>query len=452
MKQLIVSLFLIILFSPISLAETKIFSGKVITDYEKVIDGKIFKFKYDENSNKVFADTPTTSLIVDNGACKSNNVFRVCINSANFSHKNITTYVYYYEIDTTIYKLTGSLTTVAKSMLSTLLQGESTDLVVSITNPTDFDITNIALTYDLTPFSLIDVKGCDLSDKQISWKGSLKSKYDKTCTAIIIANEEGKYTLIGNLSYFNGFEIEKKATDALSITVLPKQLKVSQLIDTDMGLKKPFYFNISLQNIHSSEDINVRSTITLPSHVSLIKDTPILEKDARVLKHGLILKPGAGINYSLYMEKLSEGTEPINSGFVYTIKGITDIIKNSTFIDIISTQPTNKSAEIKIEKEKSNESLNLTTTKDLQISQAISENKTSDAKLESGNKTAEQVALDLQESKPSNRNILLLIIIVFAVILPTLLIMFKIRKGKKGEVIEKLNVKNNEDGMKPKNF
>ena len=129
------------------------------------------------------------------------------------------------------------------------------------------------------------------------------------------------------------------------------------------------------------------------------------------------------------MEKLSEGEEPIHSRFAYTIKGISDIIENSTFIDIISTQPTNKSAEIK--QEKSNQSLNLTATNDIQSSQAISENKTSDAKLESDNKTIEQITVaNFQKSKPLNKNILLLGIIIFAAFLTTLLIIFKIRKMK----------------------
>ena len=312
-------------------AETKIFSGTVITGADKVVDGSVFRFTYDENSKKAFVQTPAGGLIVENGACKPNNIFKVCINRANFSYKNVTTYVYYYEVDATIYKLTGSLSTSSKSILINLLQGESTEFTITITNPTDFDITNIALNYDLTPFYVIDVKGCELNDRQIQWKGSLQPKYDKTCTATIAAEKEGTQNLAGNLSYFNGFETEKKATDSVTIKVLPKQLKISQFTDKNIEIKKPFYFNISLQNIHSSEEINSLAAITIPSHVSLIKDTPVFEKNAKVLKHSLILKPGAAINYSLYMEKLSEGREPINYRFDYTIKGISDAIENSTF-------------------------------------------------------------------------------------------------------------------------
>lgn len=428
----IISIFILFLIAQSAYAETKIFSGKVVTDTDKVIDGNAFRFTYDENSKKAFVQTPAGGLIVENGACKPNNVFKVCINRANFSHKNITTYVYYYEIDTTIYKLTGSLSTSSKATLSSLLQGESTELTITITNPTDFDITNIILSYDLTPFYVDAIKGCELNGNQILWKGSLQTKYDKTCSLTITANKEGKYSLSGNLSYFNGFENEKETTNATVITVLPKQLKVSQSVDKNIEVRKPFYFNISLQNIHPSEDMNGLSTITLPSHVSLIKDTPAFEKSARVLQHNLMLKPGAGMNYSLYMEKLSEGKEPINSRFAYTIKGINDIMENSTFVDIISTQPVNKPAETKAEKEKSNELTNLTAVKDVHDFQAIGENKTSEAKLESENKTIEQVTVtDAQKPKLFNKNILLLSIIIFAAFLAVLFIINRIRKRKK---------------------
>ncbi|MBI2650579.1 hypothetical protein HYX04_04660 [Candidatus Woesearchaeota archaeon] len=443
MKKSLMCLLILIFSLQIANAETKIFSGKVITGTDKEIEDNIFRFTYDENSQKAFVQTPAGGLIVDNGACKPNNIFRVCINSANFSHKNITTYEYYYEVDTTIYKLTGSLTTSSKAKLNSLLQGELTELTVTITNPTEFEITSIALAYGLEPFYVVEAKGCELNDRQMSWKGSLQSKYDKTCTAAIIAEKEGKYSLAGNLSYFNGFETEKKATDTIAITVLPKQLKVSQFVDKDIGVKKPFYFNISLQNIHSSEDINAVSTITLPSHVSLIKDKPAFDKNARVLKHSSALKPNASLYYSLYMEKLSEGTEPINLRFAYSIKGINDIIENSTFVDIISAPAA--LPQPKTEEKKLNETtINLTATSEVQPAQTISGNKTAEANF-SGNKTAEQVTIvtNLQESKPFSKNILLLIIAIFVAFIIVTFAVFRIRKRKKGsdELAERVKEK-----------
>ena len=365
MKKWMISVLMLFLILQIAYAETKIFSGIVITDTDKVIDGGTFKFKYDENSKKAFVDTPAGGLIVDNGACKPNNVFRVCINRANFSYKNITTYAYYYEVDTTIYKLTGSLSTTSAAKLASLLQNEPTELSVTITNPTDFDISSIVFSYNLENFSIIEAKGCELNGNVMQWKGSLQPKYDKTCTATIAAGKEGTYSLKGNLSYFNGFETEKKATDALTITVLPKQLRANQLIDKNIEVKRPFYLNISLQNTHSGEDITGISTITLPSHVSLIKDSPVFEKNARVLKRSFILKPGETANYSFYMEKTSDGQQPISLSFAYTIKGLKEEVENRTFVDVIIPEPTTPKPELKqpepeIKQEKQNETADAT--------------------------------------------------------------------------------------------
>ena len=184
------------------------------------------------------------------------------------------------------------------------------------------------------------------------------------------------------------------------------------------------------------------STITLPSHVSLLKDIPAFEKNARVLKHSLILKPGVSINYSLYLEKLSQGREPINSRFSYTIKGISDAIENNTYVDVIAAKSEiTIPSVIKIEEKKSNESiLNLTAAKDVQISQPVAENKTGEVKTESGNKTADQIVItDAQKPKEFSKNILVLSIAVFAAFLIVVITIFKMRKGKKkDDVMEKL--------------
>ncbi len=432
----IMFLFMLILSLPVTFAETQIFSGKAITDSDKVTDGGIFRFTYDERSNKVFVQTPAGGLIVDNGACKPNDVFRVCINSANFSYKNITTYVYYYEIDATIHKLTGSLSANSKSVLTTLLQGESTDITITITNPTDFDITNIIFNYDISNFSVKEVKGCELNEWQMLWKGSLQSKYDKICTATIVAEKEGTYNLAGNLSYFNGFETEKKTTDTLTVKVLPKQLKANYVIDKDIEVKKPFYINISLQNIHTSEDIAAFTAIKLPTHILLIKDIPAFNKEARVLKHSLMLNPGYIINYSLYLEAISEGKEPINYKFDYTIKGISDVIENDTFILHLMDVASPQSSEIKIEQEPANETpaSNLTTTKDsIQGSQSAKANETTAAELQSGNKTVQQVTtIDIQKPSFFNTKILLFSAVVFVTFLVVFFVINRIRKRKKG--------------------
>lgn len=328
--------FVFILFLPIALAETQIFSGTAITDTDKVIDGNVFRFTYEPESNKVFVQTPSSALIVENGACKSNNIFRVCISRANFSYKNITTYVYYYEIGATIYKLTGSLSASGKAAPSALLQGEPSELTITISNPTDFEITNIAYIEDFTPFSVKDAKGCTSEGTQISWKGSLQSRYDKTCTALIAAGKEGAYSLSGNLSYYNGFENEKKSTDAVLVTVLPKQLKSSQITDKDFESRQPFYFNISLQNINPDEKIEASASVELPGSIALLKDVSGFGKGpapGNLLKRTLIIEPGFIANYSFYLKALSEGKSPIRQRIGYKIKGISDFIENETVVN-----------------------------------------------------------------------------------------------------------------------
>ena len=264
MKKIITFFSVLILLLPIAIAETQIFSGKVITDQEKVIDGNIFKFTYDESSNKLFVQNPSQSLIIENGKCKSNNVFRICINSANFSDRNITTYVTYYEIDTTIYKITGSLSAVSTATSTSLLQKDSADLTITITNPTDVDVTNLKYEENLTGFAVTYVDGCTLKDNKLSWSGSIPSNSHKVCTATLVAQQEGTYNLVGSLNYSNGFETEKKATDTLTITVLPHQLAVNQMIDSDVEIQQPFYINVSLQNINLNEKIDLAITVDIP--------------------------------------------------------------------------------------------------------------------------------------------------------------------------------------------
>lgn len=332
----IMFLVILIIFSPIAIAETEIFKGKVITDTDKLIDQKIFRFSYDERSDKIFAQTHTTSLIVENGQCKSNAAFRVCINSANFSHKNITTYQYYYHLDVIIYKLTGSLSTTSEVTSKTLLQNEPTELKITITNPTDFEITNIVFNQDLTPFIIKEAKVCATDGNQIKWQGSLKSRYDVACTATISAEKEGMYNLAGNLTYFNGFENEKRITN-FTITILPKQLKLSQIIDKNIEVKQPFYINMSLQNIHKTEKIEASLSIEVTNNMILFKEPPGFVKEANVLKRSLVFEPSSMLNYSLYLEALSEGNNLIKHSIEYTIKNIRDVLENTTFIN--STEP-----------------------------------------------------------------------------------------------------------------
>ena len=332
MKKLAVFFFMLAIVLTIAYAETGIFSGKIITDYEKIIDGKSFKFLYDEPTNKVFVQTPLGALIVENGACNSNGAFKVCVHSANFSYKNITTYVFYYEVDASIYKLTGSLSTNSSNANpSTVLQGELFQFTRTITNPTNFDITSIAYKEDLSPFAVTEAKGCDLDGSSISWKGSLKSKYDKTCTATLIGNKEGSYSLSGLLTYFNSFETENKTSSAVNVKVLPKQLKVTQTIDKIVEIKRPFYINMSLKNINDAESIDADITIDIPNKINLLKNLPDFSSELDVLRRRVKLQAGYEFNYSLYLNIMPENQMPVTQTFDYTIKSVRDKIENSTY-------------------------------------------------------------------------------------------------------------------------
>ncbi|MBI2653652.1 hypothetical protein HYX02_02460 [Candidatus Woesearchaeota archaeon] len=339
MKRGIFFIVVFVLAIPVAIAESQIFSGKVLTDTDKIIEGGIFRFNYDINNDKVFVQTPSTGLIVDNGACKSNNIFKICINKANFSYRNSTTWVYYYDVDATIYKLTGSLSPTSKAGSTTLLQNEQTEFSIIITNPTDFEITGIDYRQDLSPFIIAQVKGCSLDGTQISWQGSLKSKFDKTCTAIIIAEKDGTFSLSGNLTYFNGYETEKKTTDTLTVKVLPDQLKIGRIVDNYTEAKKPFYMNMSLQNINKEEKMGSSITIELPNNMVLLENIEGFDKEFNTLKHNIILEPDSYFNYTMYLEASSESKAPIKQKFVYSLKGIQDVTENETFVNATEPKP-----------------------------------------------------------------------------------------------------------------
>jgi len=339
MKKYTIFLIAFILLLKLAGAETQIFSGKVITDQDKVIENNIFRFRYDETSNKIYAQTPSTNLIIDNGACKSNALFRICITNATFYDKNITTYVYYYEIDLKIYKLTGSLTPTTLLGSNALLPNEPTTFQITITNPTDFDILNIKYIENLDPFYVTEVTGCTLANSQLSWQGSLKPRFDKICTAKIVTSMSGNHIFTGNLSYFNGYETKNETTDSASVTVAQKQLKVTRIIDNNTGLQQPFYINYSLQNVNLNERLEGVMTIDVPSNVKIIEYIPYLNQNGNVLRQTLILDPSKMFNFSLYLEQTSTSDAPIKEKYEYTIKNVFDTLENYTLISVPEIKP-----------------------------------------------------------------------------------------------------------------
>jgi len=339
MKKLMVFFSILTFILPMTSAETQIFSGTIITGQNKVIDGNTFKFNYDEASNKTFVQTPAQSLIVKNGECNSNGIFKVCVSSASYYDRNITTYETYYQISTTISKLTGSLSAATTSTNYNLLQGESANITVTLANPTDLDLSNILYSESIPDFTIISVNGCVLKDDKISWSGPLQAGYKKTCIIEAIAGKNGTYNMAGTLNYFDGFEKENKSTDTLTISVLPVQLAINQLVDGNIEILRPFYMNATLKNINPAESMDVSVDINLPRNFILLNKMDGFSRDEGSLRSDFRLGPGSAFNYSLYLKADAESKIPITQAINYRIKGLKYTINNDVFVKAPEPKP-----------------------------------------------------------------------------------------------------------------
>jgi len=340
MKKSLMLLPVILIIIPIAFAESKIHSGNVITDTDLKLAEGTFRFTYDVEGNQTFVMTPTINMIIQTGECKSNGVFKVCINSAEYYDRNITTYITYYTINADIYKETGSLSAASTASLSTLLQKESTPIKIIISNPTDLDVSKISYVEDFYPFAIIDVVGCSIEGTVMKWSGSLRPKYTQTCTATLFAPEQsGINSIVGKLSYYNGFNTETVSTDALSITVLPKQLRIDESSDSKSEMDKPFYINLSLSNINSDQSLDVSVSIYLSNNFAVVKKTAELAKSGNELGYSARMQPGKIVNFSIYLKPTSWGNFSIGKKFTYTIKNIGDVIENATYISVLDPAP-----------------------------------------------------------------------------------------------------------------
>ncbi len=338
MKKLMISLSILAFILPMAFAETQIFSGAVITGHDNVIDGSTFRFNYDEASNKTFVQTPAQSMIVKNGECNSNGVFKVCVSSASYYDRNITTYETYYQLTATISKLTGSVSAATASTNYNLLQGEMANITVTLSNPTDLDIKNIFYS-EIFSVAIINVDGCALKDNQISWSGPLQAGYKKTCTIGIIARQNGTYKMAGTMDYFNGFEKENKSTDTLAINVLPAQLAINQLVDYDIEILQPFYIKTTLQNINPAESMDTSVEINLPRNFILMNKMDGFSNDEGFLRSDFRLAHGSLFNYSLYLKADAESKIPIRQAINYKIKGLQYTINNDVFVKAPEPKP-----------------------------------------------------------------------------------------------------------------
>ncbi|MBI1935593.1 hypothetical protein HYS31_04070 [Candidatus Woesearchaeota archaeon] len=339
MKRLTFFFLILLLFPAAAFAEILVFSGAVITGRDYEIDKKTFSFGYDESSSKVYVQNPYSNMIVPTGECRSNDIFKVCAANASYYDKNITTWVFFYKIDISVYKLTGSLETDTAISQATLLQNEPVDFSITIRNPTSFDVTGISYTEDLSPFTVIESTGCSLDGTIMSWQGSLKPNFEKKCSAKLYSGAGGSFILSGNLSYFNSYENEKISVDTASVSVLPEQLKVSRLVDSNVEVQQPFYMNMSLQNLHPSEKMRVVIAIEPPENFAILKKPYEMLLDKNSIKHIISLEHGSSYAYSLYLIGKSESKASIKQSFDYEIKGIRSILENYTFVQAAEPNP-----------------------------------------------------------------------------------------------------------------
>jgi len=340
MKRSLLFVPIFILLIPLAFAESKIYSGSVITDSDLKLKEGTFRFTYDSIGNQTFVQTPTINMIIKSGECKSNAVFKVCMGAADYYDRNITTYVTYYKVNVDIYKETGSLSYNISASSNTLLQKESASVKITINNPTDLDVTKISYAEDFYPFTVLNVTGCSLEGTTMKWSGSLQPRYTQTCTATFYAPELSKtYNFVGKLSYYNGFDSEVISTSALSVIVSPRQLQIKESSDLNSEMDKAFYINLSLSNINLGESLDLLMSIPISYNFNVIKKTAEIAFANGELTYGARMQPGNIVNLSIYLKPTAAGNFSINKKFAYTIKSIRETIENATYISVLNPAP-----------------------------------------------------------------------------------------------------------------
>ena len=339
MKQVIVFFLVMILLLPISFAIANIYSGDVITGTNKVLSDGTFGFTYEPDSKKAFVTTPTINMIVPLGDCRSNSAFKVCVKSADYYDKNVTTYVFYYKLGVDIYKLTGALSAATTMDINPLMPGQTAIITIKITNPTDFDATKVDYAEDFMPLTLKNIVGCDFDGSRLKWSGIIKANYFKTCTANAAAKDGGSFSFAGTLNFFDGFGPASQNTDTLSVTVKPKQLQVNQLADKYIEVNQPFYINVSLANINPDAMLHTLLTIDLPGSIVLLKRPEGFSTGISTFGKNFVLGVGSSASYSLYLKALTGGSAAIKQRFEYSVRDISDFAENFTVINAVEPKP-----------------------------------------------------------------------------------------------------------------
>ena len=297
---------LFILIIPAAFSEEMLFSGKVLTDSNILTKGESFRFYYDESSQKIFAQNPNINLIVDLYGCKLNSKYKICINSANFSYRNLTTYKNYYEIYVEVYKLEYGIN-FSSIYVEKMLQNENQRFTFNFLNPTTKYVENLSISLKILNFTVNDVKGCEFDGDYILWRGMLSPSDYKSCSMGLISQSKGAFSIIGNASYTIGADKIENKINLATIEVLSDQLLAGLNANSRADVGEIFYFNVSVKNINPNEDMDVIAKILFPKEAYFVNSKPhYFDLGANALKDSFVLQPGKSKNYSFMLKSEKE--------------------------------------------------------------------------------------------------------------------------------------------------
>ncbi len=304
--------------------EKEVFSGAVLTGKGISIDNKTFTFLYDLNSEKIFVDAPASGVIISRGECDKRDAYKICIDRANFSSRNYTTYVDTYELGVRVYKITPEIVVNRTASIGELLQGEKSIVSVTIENPSDFEVESIEYREDFSKFDISELEGCEIRDGVVYWKGFLRPKNVKKCSFKIAAYKKMAAEMVANLSYNDGFSTIYAQSSVLGISVKDKQLKVSTYKPSVLEPLIIFQYSMLLENLNTGESISVQSSSLLPSYLKVKKKPDEFWAEGNNIRANINLKPGEKKNLTLTIEPGAAGDMPIKHRFRYAINNLED--------------------------------------------------------------------------------------------------------------------------------
>ena len=320
-------------------AEKEVFSGEVYTGRESAIDNYNWSFLYDLQSQKAFVDLPFSSIIISKGSCDTRDAYRICIDYANFSSRDYTSYVDTYALGIRVFKITPEISVNSTLSPGTLLQGEQGIVKVIIDNPSNFEASNIDYKEDFSKFEIKEMHGCENINGIIQWKGSLKLQYSKECSFKIRAYEKLSIQSKANLIYNDGFSVITAQSPVLGITVKEKQLKAAAGKSSWIEPKIPFQYNLTLENLNEEEEISAHLISLFPGYVKIKKKPEEFWVSGSELLGNVKLKKEEKKVFTFTLESDSGGSEQVRHKLEYTIKNLDDKIELQDSIGILDLKP-----------------------------------------------------------------------------------------------------------------